>query len=118
MKPLVSLRFALGYPGLLGAALPGPSWETWRITAMAALGDPLTDAELATFQRLAGRAYAPSSPVCEMAAIVGRRGGKTRALRAVAEYIAAICEHAEKLVSGERGVVLLIGPNQKHSRIP
>ena len=52
----------------------------------------------------------------EFAGIVGRRGGKSRAISVIATYVAGLCEHPA-LVSGERGVVLIACPDQRQATI-
>jgi NUMOD3 motif len=59
MKPRISLREALSDPNLLGSALAGDSWKAWRTLLIAVMGEELT---------------------AEFLAVVGRRGGKSRAL--------------------------------------
>jgi hypothetical protein len=54
MKPLVSMRAALGDDELLGKALPGPSWASWRVLLVAIMGEPLLDEERAIFAELTG----------------------------------------------------------------
>jgi hypothetical protein len=65
----------LSDPRLLGKALAGDSWHTWRTML-----EPLTGAELATFQAVTGRQEAPKERCEELIGIVGRRGGKSRAV--------------------------------------
>jgi hypothetical protein len=48
---------------------------------------------------------------------VGRRGGKSRAAAVIAVYIAALCDHSDKIVVGERPVVLCIAQNQKQANV-
>jgi hypothetical protein len=117
MKPLVTLREALAHEALLGNALAGPSWLAARVVLIAAMGERLEPEELSTFQRLTGRSRPPSRPVTELAAIIGRRGGKTRFLALLSVYIAALCDHSQVLASGERGIVLLLSPTQRQARI-
>ena len=88
MKIRTSMREALNDPNLLGKALPGPSWHTWRTLLLATMGEPLSDAELETFSSVTGRAQAPTEPCEEVVAIVGRRGGKSRAESVQATYLA------------------------------
>jgi phage terminase large subunit-like protein len=57
----------------------------------------------------------PLHPVEELAAVVGRRGGKSRAMATLAAYIAGLCQH--DLVKGERGVLLCIAPDQRQAAI-
>src|SRR5262249_31784610 len=115
MKPRVSLRESLTDPALLGSALAGESWKPWRTLLIASMGEALTDEERTIFKQFTGREQEPGMRVDELAVIAGRRGGKSRALAVLAVYIAALCDHP--LVAGERGVLLLIAPDQKQARI-
>jgi hypothetical protein len=68
------------------ARMTGPAWSAWRVFLKAIYGlGPLTDEELAIYQRHTGRTTPPSGPVSEAFMIVGRSGGKSRvaALNAV-----------------------------------
>jgi hypothetical protein len=115
VTPLCSLRRALSDPKLLGSVLAGDSWQAWRVVLIAAMGEALTDDERVIFKRLTGRECEPGERVDELAAVVGRRGGKSRALATFATYIAALCEH--RLVPGERGLVLIVAQNQRAARV-
>ena len=115
MKPTVTLRKALADPKLLGSVLAGPSWEAWRVLMIAAMGEALTDSEREIFTRLTGREREPQQRVEEMGAVVGRRGGKSRAMATFASYIAGLCQH--DLARGERGVLLAIAPDQRQAGI-
>jgi hypothetical protein len=115
MKPTITLRKAFADQQLLGAVLAGPTWRAWRTLMIASMGERLTDDERVTFTALTGRATEPLQRVEELCAVVGRRGGKSRANATLATYIAALCDH--NLVAGERGVVLLIAPDQRQAGI-
>ena len=115
MKPQITLRKALADPALLGDALSGDSWATWRILLIAAMGEPLNDSERATFKQLTGREREPGQRVDELEAVVGRRGGKSRAMSVLATYLTALCDHP--LSPGERGVLLLVAPDQRQAKI-
>lgn len=115
MTPSITIRKALSDPKLLGNVLAGESWMAWRVLMIAAMGEPLTDAERVTFRKLTGRAHEPLQRVEELEAVVGRRGGKSRAMAVLAAYIAGLCKHP--LVRGERGVFLCIAPDQRQAAI-
>jgi hypothetical protein len=115
VTPLCTLRRALSDPKLLGSVLAGDSWQAWRVVLIAACGEPLSDDERVIFKRLTGREREPGERVDELAAVVGRRGGKSRALATLAVYIAALCQH--RLVPGERGLVLIVAQNQRAARV-
>ena len=84
MKPSITLRKALADPQLLGGVLTGDSWKSWRVLLVAAMGESLTEDERAIFTRLTGREREPLQRVEEFAAVVGRRGGKSRAMATLA----------------------------------
>ena len=117
MKIRTSLREALTDENLLGKALPGPSWHTWRTILLATMGEPLTDEELETFQAVTGREQAPTEPCEEVIGIVGRRGGKSRAEAVQAAYLATLVDYSDVLAPGERGLVLCIAPDIRQASI-
>jgi hypothetical protein len=116
MKPSIPLRAALADPQLLGGTLVGDSWKAWRTLLIAAMGEPLDDTERAIYKKLTQRDREPSRRVEEFVGVIGRRGGKSRAISVLASYIAGLCEHPA-LVSGERGVLLIIAPDQRQAQI-
>lgn len=101
MRPLVTMRDALADPGLFGSILPGESWAAWRILLIASQGESLTDEERIVFTELTGREREPSQRVEEFWAIIGWRGGKTRAIAVLASYLAALCDFSDLLAPGE-----------------
>ena len=113
MRPTVSMRKALSDPQLLGTALPGDSWRPWRTLLIAAMGEKLTDDERALFKTLTGREHEPLQRVDTFAAVVGRRGGKSRAMAVLATYISGLVDHTDALVPGERGVLLCVALSQR-----
>ena len=116
MIPKVSLREALSDPQLLGNCLPGDSWRPWRTLLIGAMGEPLDADETELFKSLTGGREPPSLRVDELIAIVGRRGGKSRAISVVATYIAALCEHPS-LVQGEQGIALVVAADQRQADV-
>lgn len=117
MKPTVSIRAALGDPALLGNVIYGDSWHAWRTLLIAAMGEALADTEREIFTRLTGRAREPMQRIEEAAFVIGRRGGKSRAMATLACYIGGLCDHRDVLVPGERGVLLCIAPDQRQAKI-
>jgi hypothetical protein len=117
MKPSVTLRKALADSALLGHALSGDSWRSWRTLLIAAMGEELSEAERAIFTELTGRDREPLRRIEELVCVVGRRGGKSRAMATLATYIAGLCDHRDVLVPGERGIVLAIAPDQRQAAI-
>jgi hypothetical protein len=116
MIPRITLRKALSDAKLLGRVLEGPSWDAWKVLLLAAMGEALTDSERAIFTQLTKRAHEPLRRVEEFVGVIGRRGGKSRAVSVLTTYIAGLCKHPA-LVPGERGIVLIIAPDQKQADI-
>lgn len=117
MKPNVTLRRALTDKGLLGNVLAGDTWAAWRTLLVGAMGEPLDDTERVIFKKLTGRDHEPSQRVEEFWGVIGRRGGKSRAISTLASYIAGLCDHSDVLAPGERGVLLCIAPDQRQAGI-
>src|SRR5437016_4931220 len=93
MAVTVSIRQALSDPNLLGRTLEDESWDAWRILLIAAMGERLTTTERELYKSLTGREQEPLRRVEEAAFVVGRRGGKSRALATLACYLAGLCQH-------------------------
>jgi hypothetical protein len=117
MIPRVPLREALSDPNLLGAAIAGDSWRSWRTLLIAAMGEELREDEREIFSKLTGRDREPLQRVDQFAAVIGRRGGKSRAMATLACYLAGLCEHTDALVPGERGVLLCVALDQRVANI-
>jgi hypothetical protein len=65
---------ALSDPNLLGTAIAGDSWRSWRTLLIAAMGEALGDGERDIFSQLTGREHEPLQRVDQLAAVIGRRG--------------------------------------------
>lgn len=113
----ITMRHALDDPELLARVLDGPSWKAWRCILIAAMGEALTDDERHLFTQLSQRAREPLERVEELWAVVGRRGGKTRAAAALVAYLAACVDYNARLAIGERGLVLCLAQNQKQANV-
>src|SRR6516165_7008811 len=117
MKPRISLRQSLQDPNLLGGALTGESWAAWRTLLVASMGEVLREDEREIFSNLTGRDREPLQRIDQFAAVIGRRGGKSRAMATLACYLAGLCEHTDALVPGERGVLLCVALDQRVAKI-
>lgn len=105
MRKLITMREALSDPAYFADVLDGASWALWRVLLIASMGEALSPAELATFTQLTGRAMPPEEPVEAFWGIIGRRGGKTRAIGVLASYLAGCVDHRDVLGPGERGIL-------------
>jgi hypothetical protein len=117
MKRSITMRRALDDPKLLGNALSGDSWSTWRTFLIAVMGEALTAKEREVFARFTGRSQEPGARIEEPLFLIGRRGGKDRAIAALATYFAALIDWSSVLAKGETGLVLCIGADTKQATI-
>src|SRR3984957_6507748 len=108
MRKILSMREALGSPLYLADLIGGSSWVAWRVLLIAIVGEERPDDERAIFEGLTGRISEPQEPVEEFWGVIGRRGGKTRAMAVLAAYLAACVDRRDSLAPGERGVIPLL----------
>ncbi|MGA2637291.1 hypothetical protein [Methylocella sp.] len=104
----MTMRSALQNSDIFGSILPGESWASWRVLLIAAMGERLKPSERAIFESLTGRPRGPQERVEELWAIIGRRGGKTRAVAVLAAYLAALVDWSDQLAPGERASLPII----------
>src|SRR5262249_13152429 len=83
-------RPALGSTALLGDAIAGETWASWRALLFSILGEPVEPAELELYREFTQRQEPPGARVDEFYGIVGRRGGKSRAIATLLCYLAAL----------------------------
>jgi hypothetical protein len=81
------------------------------------MGEPLKPDELALFQKLTERKEPPTERVDEFVAVVGRRGGKSRAIAVLLVYLSCLVNYRPRLATGETGVCLCLSPSQEQSKI-
>lgn len=102
------MREALASPDVFAPLVGGPSWMPWRALLIAIVGEELTSTEREIFRTLTGREMEPGEPVDEFWGVIGRRGGKSRAISILAAYVAALVDHRGVLAPGERGVLPIL----------
>lgn len=117
MKHAITMRRALGDVRLLGAALQGPSWATWRVFLIALMGEVLTEDEREIFRKFTGRDREAGVRAEEALLLIGRRGGKDRATSVLATYLAALTDWSGVLARGEKGLVLCIGADTHQAKV-
>jgi hypothetical protein len=116
LRKLVAMREALQNPDYFGELLAGDSWQAWRVLLIAIVGEELTDDERVVFKDLTGRDSEPGEPVEEFWAVIGRRGGKTRAMAILAAYLATCVDHRAALAPGEKGVIPLLAASVQQAQ--
>jgi hypothetical protein len=109
---------AVTSPEWWGPWFPRPeSWFAWRVFWKACFALPMDDAELGLFRQCTGRWASPSEPQREIAEVIGRRGGKSRAAAVTAAWLAVFVDWRPMLAPGERACVLLLGADRKQARV-
>jgi hypothetical protein len=114
---MLSLGDALLDLEVLGHTITGPSWKPWRSLLLAATGERLTKSERVHFEQLTGRAREPLKRVDELCLVIGRRGGKSRAMSVLASWLASCIDYSNVLAPGERGIVLLVAVDARQASI-
>ncbi len=109
---------------LFGRWFRAPSWRRWMVFLAAIHGlprealapfDVSPDEALDRFVEHTGRSQWPTGPCEQPVVIKGRRAGFSRLMTADAVYRATCRDHA--LVSGERGVYMLLGADLRQAHI-
>jgi hypothetical protein len=113
----LAMRQALSDNRLLGSILHGDSWHAWRVLLTAIMGEALTEDERVIFSALTGREREPGEPCEEFWGVIGRRGGKSRAMAVLAVFLAAFKDYSGVVVVGERPTVLVLAQNVRQAGI-
>lgn len=112
-----TMRAALADDKLLGTALVGNSWIVWRAFLIALVGETLTRSERRIFYRFTRRKREPGRMIEEALFLIGRRGGKDRAVAVLAAYLSALVDWSTVLAPGERGLVLIIAADTRQALV-
>lgn len=93
------------------------SHAAWFAFFAALFGLPMTDEQLAIYQRHTGRENAPTEPADEAWMVIGRRGGKSAHMGLVAAYLATFRDYRPFLAPGERATVMVIAADRRQARV-
>jgi hypothetical protein len=115
--PPPNIITAMKDPQMFGRFFPGDTWAGWHAILKAAFALPMTEAETAFFQSVAGDRLAPTSQVREFWAVIARRGGKDSVASAIAAFAAANFNRQDKLRPGERAVVMCLGTDREQAKV-
>jgi len=112
----VNIIEALESPALFAPHFAGESWEPWKACLAALFGLKMTEAQAALYRECTGCIALPTKPFREGALVVGRRGGKSRALALIATFLGAFVDHAPFLAVGEVATIVIITPSKQQAR--
>jgi hypothetical protein len=107
---------ALDDENLFAPYFRGQSWASWRAFLAALFALPMGADDVAVYRAATGRHSCPASPFNEAALIVGRRGGKSRALATIAVFLATFRDYAQFLAPGEVATVAVLAANRAQAR--
>ena len=101
----------------LGRFFPMPDWERWQTIVKAAFELPLTKSEMAFFVEASGRRVAPTKPVNELWAPVGRQSGKTSTVSGIAAYYASAFDYKPFMRPGQKATILCIAVDRVQAKV-
>lgn len=93
------------------------TYNAWFGFLAALFGLPMTDEQLAIYQKHTGRQDAPTEAASEAWLVIGRRGGKSFLTSLVASYLSCFFDYRPFLAPGERGTVMIIASDKKQARV-
>ncbi len=117
MRKLVPFGDCATDPTILGSVLGGDSWLAWRACLKAAMGESLTGPELIEYSKLTEREREPGEVVRQLWVIAGRRGGKSRAIAALAIFLSIFCDYSDCLSIGEVGVLPILARDRDQASV-
>jgi hypothetical protein len=116
MQPAITILDAIASPKLFQPWFRDPaSWAAWRAFLCALFGLPMSDAESQTFRACTGRTTAPVRQAREAWLAVGRRGGKSLSLAALAVFIGCFGDFRKYIVPGERLLIPVIAADRRQA---
>jgi hypothetical protein len=119
-SPLIGISFpdAMWSEDLFGPwFMPRRSWAAWRTFAKALFGLPMLEREVKIFQARTGRMEPPTIPAREAWVPVGRRGGKSRFMSAIATYMACCRDYDPYLAPGEWAFIPVLAADKIQAKI-
>jgi hypothetical protein len=93
------------------------SWAAWRAFWKATFALPMDAEDLRIFQQCTGRTTPPAELPKEIAEVIGRRGGKSRAAATTAAWLAIFVDWRPYLAPGEKALVMLLAADRRQSRV-
>jgi hypothetical protein len=104
-------------PKVFGPYFQAETWRPWRVFLAALFGLPLTPEQLAIYRKHTGRGMPPSVPSHEAWLCIGRRGGKSFILAAVAVFLASFRDWRPFLGPGEVATIMIIARDRRQARV-
>ncbi len=108
---------AIASPKLFAPWFKTDSYGAWLVFLSTLFALPMSDEQLAIYQRHTGRTDPPAQPFNEAWMVVGRRGGKSFFMALVAVFLACWHDYRRYLAPGERATVMIIAADRRQARV-
>lgn len=112
----MNILAALDDPALFAPHFRGDTWKPWRAFLAALFALPMDEAALALYRAHTGRTEPPAAAFKEAALVIGRRGGKSRVLAAVAVFLACFRDYTPHLAPGEVPTIGVLAADRRQAR--
>ena len=117
-RPLISVEEAVSDENIFGKVFrPREDWFNWIVLMKSCFGEELSPEEIEVFRTFTGRRTYPGKRFSEVWLCIGRRGGKSRVLSAMAVYLAFFCDWKDYLSPGERAFIPIVAADQKQADV-
>jgi hypothetical protein len=94
------------------------TWSAWIVFLKAVFGLPMDgDEEMRIFPRCTERSDLPHEETREVAAVVGRRGGKSWIAAVIAVFLALLRDWTTHVGTGERVHIVVIAQNMRAAKV-
>jgi hypothetical protein len=93
------------------------TWSSWRAFLCALFALPMTEEQLALYQKHTGRTTPPTEPLHEAWLVCGRRAGKSFTLALIAVFLACFKDWRPYLGPGECGTIMIIARDRRQARV-
>jgi hypothetical protein len=113
----VNIIEAIDDANLFNGEFDGESWQPWRAFLKSLFGLSMNIGEFLTFRQCTACTSRRREPYREAALIVGRRGGKSRALALIATFLACFVDWQPYLAPGEEAVIAIVASDRRQARV-
>ncbi len=113
----ISIVRAMEDPAIFGKAFPGDTWGSWKTILKVLEGTELTEEERALFEKFTGRKISRPQGWEELLAVIGRRGGKSRAAALIAAHAALFGGWDRKAAAGERPQIWVVANDRTQATL-
>jgi hypothetical protein len=115
-EPPADIIEAIEHPAWWQRWFARGDWSAWTAFLKCLFALPLDPISFDFLQECTGRSKPPAMPAKEAVLVIGRRGGKSRALALIAAWLACFCDWREYLSPGEVGIVQIIAADRAQAR--